>query len=718
MNVALTLKRLCRTAICLFVLYAVGFDVQAQFQNKWLSGGSFQNWYSESGSECEQCGFVRQQQDGWRWPGIYRFTDMQAAKSLWIGARNVTDAQGNQWPVRVAHVGPRVSGAGEFFPTRFELVTRLEPTVVMVDGDPSFPDAEMIVERVDPDMEADVMIINEANTLLGVTMRREIMQFSQGYHDNYHIIEYTFTNTGNTNADPNIELPNQTLEGVYFFLQYRMAVAKETRYLIGNPTGWGRNTMIDSRGDGVEDDPPGEQFRAQFSWHGNFPPFTTYDNIGAPILPEAMPALQIAAADTLGRLGSSQFAGVVTLHADASSANPVDDRAQPSTTTWIGSDNPYQANNDAFNPVQMQTEYDVMSSGHRSPRHARAVEPTGMPGYLRPTGDPSLGTSGGFSMANGYGPYTLGPGESVRIVIAEGAAGLSREANMAIGRAFKESGRNVAAQLSYEVHGQTRSMTKNEWVFTGRDSLFQTFNRAIANFESGYSIPRAPAPPATFLVNSGGDRISLEWDAHPGEAPPDRYEIYRARARVDSAYTLIHTATPAERSYDDTTPIRGIDYYYYILAVNAGAGNDGTGLTPPGVPLTSSRYATQTYVAARLQRPAGRAFDDMRVVPNPYNIGASRDIRFDRRDQLAFFNVPGFARIDIYTELGEHVDTIIHDDGSGDAFWDHTTASRQFIASGVYIAVVTVTQDITDSETGEMLFRQGERDIRKFVVIR
>ena len=44
--------------------------VQAQFANKWLSAGSLHNWYSEIGSECEGCGFVRTQQDGMRWPGI------------------------------------------------------------------------------------------------------------------------------------------------------------------------------------------------------------------------------------------------------------------------------------------------------------------------------------------------------------------------------------------------------------------------------------------------------------------------------------------------------------------------------------------------------------------------------------------------------------------------------------------------------------------------
>jgi hypothetical protein len=716
MNVALTTKRLSGVAFCLLLLWALSSDAEAQFQNKWLSAGTFHNWYSEVGSEREH-GDRPIQQHGWRWPGIYRLTDMQAAKALWIGAQNVTDAQGTHWPVRVVHVGPRVTGGGEFFPTRFELITRREPTIVMVDGDQSLPDAEMVVDTVDPDLVPDAMIINEVNTLLGITMERRIMQFSQDYHDNYHIVEYTFTNTGRTGSGTAVTLPNHTLEDLYFFFQYRLSVAAESRYLIGNPTGWGKHTMNDARGDGVEVDPPGEQFRAQFAWHGHFPPFGLYDNLGGPILPQALPASGISAADTLGRFAASQFAGVVTIHADTSPTNAADDPRQPSTTNWIGSDDPYQSNNDAFAPARMQTEYNVMTRGNRAPRHAKAVEPSGMPGFLAPSGDPSLGTPGGISFANGFGPYTLAPGESVRIVTAEGAAGLSREANTALGRAFKAAGAASDAPLTFEVHGQPHTMTKNEWVFTSRDSLFQTFHRAIANYESGFAVPRPPAPPATFTVSSGGDRITLDWETHAGEPPPDRFEIYRARARFDSTYTLIHTAGPADRTFDDETPVRGIEYFYYILSVNDGA-SDGTALTPPGVALASGRHHTQTFLPARLQRPAGTAFDQLRIVPNPFNITSSRDVRFDdRTDKLAFFNVPGFVQIDIYTEIGELVDSFIHDDGSGDAFWDHTTASRQVIASGVYIAVFTVTQDIVDDD-GQVLFRQGERAMRKFVIIR
>lgn len=678
--------------------------VQAQFANKWLSGGSFHNWYSEIGSECETCGFIRSQQDGWRWPGIYNYTDMQAARSLWVGAKNVVDDKGTSFPVRVVHVGPRVTGAGEFFPVSFKLLSRFALPAVTVDGTPSEPSATMVVDEVKSDLEADFVLENVSNTLLGLTMKRRVLQFQQEFNDNYHVIEYTFTNTGNTDGDTDIELPNQTLTDVMVYLQTRMAVAKETRYVIGNGSGWGMNTMIDARGDGLRADPADQNFRAQFVWHGKFPAFTKYDNIGGPILKSALPALQIAAADTLGRLGASQFAGTVVLHADKSATDKADDPAQPTTMNYIGSDDNYLSQNSAYDPTKMDTEYRIMAQGRR-PRHAFIVEPSGDAGFKAPTGDPALGSSGGYSGGLGFGPYTIKPGESIKIVMADAAAGISRAENIRVGRLLQQN--------------KITNAQKNDIVFQGRDSLFTTFRRAIANYGSNYQIPKAPLPPSEFNVNSGGDRIQLSWTPASGQTI-DGWEIYRTKGSYDSTYTMIKKLPAGDTSFDDTTPIRGVPYFYYIQAYVDKTKNPGGAGTPANRVLRSSRYFAQTYSAAQLKRPAGNAWDDVRIVPNPYTIAASADLRFaaNVRDRLAFFDIPGQCTIEIYTELGELVDTITHTDGSGDAYWDHTTSSRQLIVSGVYIAVITATDDQTNGTTGELEFRKGERKFMKFVIIR
>ncbi|NIW43694.1 MAG: hypothetical protein GWN14_02525, partial [candidate division Zixibacteria bacterium] len=69
---------------------------------------------------------------------------------------------------------------------------------------------------------------------------------------------------------------------------------------------------------------------------------------------------------------------------------------------------------------------------------------------------------------------------------------------------------------------------------------------------------------------------------------------------------------------------------------------------------------------------------DSRVVPNPYNLGSDKNVRWPgQQDRLGFLDIPGQCTIEIYTELGELVQEIDHTDGSGDAYWNLTTKANQ-----------------------------------------
>jgi hypothetical protein len=171
---------------------------------------------------------------------------------------------------------------------------------------------------------------------------------------------------------------------------------------------------------------------------------------------------------------------------------------------------------------------------------------------------------------------------------------------------------------------------------------------------------------------------------------------------------MIHEGGPSEREYSDTQVTRGFANYYYLEVLGDPAQNTGQGLTPTG-PLVSSRIWTQTYDPAFLKRAPGTPGLDpndmsgIRVVPNPYSISAARFP--GEEDKIAFYNIPGYCTIKIYTELGELIRTIEHTDGSGDASWNSITSSNQVVVSGIYIAVIenTVT---------------GERVIKKLSIIR
>ncbi len=679
------MKLLLRMLFVSVLLTTSAFSQVAE-QKAWMSVGSIHNWFSNYGSEREE-GWVAAQQYGLQWPALYQYQDMQAAKGLWIGTTNFTDAKGT-YTNKVIHVGTRVTGAGEFFPTKFNMVSKYEPTAVKVDETSTY--GKLVdAHPIDKTMPWDRMIDNVVNTSIGLTMQRKIIAFSQQYHDNYITFDYTFTNTGIIDEKGTLRAP-VTLTGVYFYFQNRLSVNSDTRYVIGNATGWGINTMNDVRGDTTIASTffPGNKdndIRASYSWHGRYPSFTQYDNIGGPIF---IPYYDKT--DTTGRLGASQFVGWGTVHAAKSATDSTDDVKQPTTTSYEESDGVYSRNNDQYNPSAMVGEYTMMSRGHVVPRHADKVGPTG---------DPSLGTSGGLSFATGYGPYTIAPGQSVRIVIAEAAAGLSREAAISVGRKFK-SGAITAAQ-------------KNDSVYTGRDSLFATFRRAIANFKSGWGVPMPPPPPKTFNVNSGAGKIILNWTPNtdnPSDPAVVKWEIWRAVGRHDSTYYKIAEVTGS--SYSDTTAAQNVAHYYYLSAVGDPSANTGAAGTPPGA-LKSSRYYTQTYIPAyRRTAPAKNLAEvkgKIRVVPNPYSINGKGGLLFPGEpDKISFVNIPGQCTIRIYSELGELIKTIEHgttpatETGSED--YDLTTSSNQIIASGVYIAVITTPF--------------GEKEILKFVVIR
>lgn len=638
----------------------------------WLSIGELQNWYYSLGTEPE--GASMEQQEGLHFPSQKQYQDNQVSKALWLGAKDFTDEFNDFYPHKVIPIGPRQIQSYLHYPKIFKKIAKFERPVVTVDDQESFLRQEKI-DEIDPSLPFDQMIYNEINTQLGITLKRKIYQFSQSFNDNYIINEYTLINTGNTDLDNFIELPAQTLNGVYLFNLFRWAICKDTRYNIGNATGWGMNTMLDARGDGVMPDPPHENFRAQFAWHGYFPPFTLYDNIGGPKwVPSGVPG---SYQDTTGRLGAPQFVGVVTLHADRSGSDHSDDILQPKTTGYFGSDSPPTGYYNPPTKAQMTTQYQWMKSGHYSPRHAYVVEPNG--NFDEPTGDPSLGTPGGFSAGNGYGPYNLSFGDSIKIVFAEAVDGLGWEESIDIGRKYK--------------NGLISSAEKNQSVMTGRDSLFKTFRNAIENYNSGngFVIPQPPLPPSYFTVTSDSFAVSLNW-GHSGTGPAvTGFEIFRATENWDNEYELIHTTDNNMFSYSDTDISLGEEYFYYILSVGDSADNNGAANTPLGS-LRSSRYYTQTYHAANglitkvEDENLEFNFSLNQNYPNPFN--SETVIKFSLKEnskvKLQVFNILGEEVkliIDKEMPAGNHEQKFIASDISSGVYFYTLTADNRFIGA-------------------------------------
>jgi hypothetical protein len=698
--------------VVVFLFTGFNTGVKAQVTGpqeiKWLWVGPFQHWFSNGGAEIEYGRRSRafldtDQMDGLRWPADYIWQDHNVGKALQIGTTNFTDPNGTTYPYKVISAGRLFMYLNEdVFPVSLQMHGKFKHPAVIVDSDEASDlDVNDDVDEINQDLSADRLIINEFHTAIGISCKREIRYFTNQNHNNYYITEYVFTNTGIIDNEGTTLNPPRVLTEVVFHFQHRYSFGLEAaRKGFGHSgQGWGLNTVNDAIGQ----DPNAADFdgiRAILSWYG-----------AHSAAPDPISDIGNPDHNTGVMMGGTHYAGVAVLHADRSASDHNDDPFQPTTTQYLRSDNDAQGVNQ-YDPVLMTSKYQFMTAGHPPLTHAEGVGS----GYADNFAS-NLNDRGGISAAQGFGPYDMAPGDSIKIVLVEGIAGITRQLS-------KEIVTKWFAGEPYMMPDGSVSNSPNEyknaWVLTGRDSLMQTFRRAIANYESGYSIPTPPPPPETFTVSGGGDKIILDWADNAPSDPNTTfggYEIYRAVGRSDTTFDLIFEcdANNVVHTFNDITAVRGFDYYYYIVSKDDGSAN----LVYPGVPLKSSKFYTLTNKPTSLKRPPGAAFSQIRIVPNPYN-AAAQELQFgsDSPNRLAIYNIPSNCVIKIFTERGDLVETIYHRDGSGDKLWESLTSSGQLVTSGLYIAYIEILEDIVDEKTGEKIFKKGQNTFKKFVVIR
>ena len=678
---------------------------------KWIAIGNLHDWFSSAGCEKEtgRRGLITDQLDGMRWPAFYTDKDVKAAKALWIGTTDYSDPMsGLTYDHKVVVAGPRnIDEISGFMPQEFKLIGRFDHPTVIVDG--SIGSNLGIIESVDEvdgNLNCDRLLYTKVNTGVGMTMERSVMAFGNQYNDNYFIYDYVFTNTGIYDADGDTQ--DKTLTDVYFYWQYRYGFDREASAygpyevsILPQTATWGRNCMnhvIGKEGEyGTGYDAP---IRAVYSWGGTHSQADYADGIGG-----------VATASDY-HLTSVQYAGTTIIHADVSTSDTNNDPMQPTNTNYVASDDQViQYSNDQFDANLMNNMYkqfiysypDYINEGHPDKTQAEEIWDSGV--MADKFGDAINGSAGGFSQTIAIGPYTIAKDEDIHIVLGEGVSGLSRKRCYKIGSDLK------AGDISID--------DMKALVATGEDSIIQTLERAVDNYGSDYGIATPPDPPSSIEINSGGDRIVLKWSQNAESNPHfGGYKIYRAIKEIDSTYYLIadypagdivtDPNNPSLNRYDDMSPVRGFNYYYYIVSYD-----DGT-VDPDDRFLSSSLFYTRSTIEAYLKRPPGERLEDIRVVPNPYNIRAQK-IQFGEgvgnKDRIMFYNIPPFCKISIFTERGDLIKEIIHDDGSGDDAWNSVTKSRQVVVSGVYVAYFEVTQDGGG-------FNKGDNIYKKIIIVR
>jgi hypothetical protein len=677
-------------------------------ERRYIRIGSLQTYFSAYGSERA---WNNSYYEGLIWPADYFQQDNAVIKRAWIATQDFTDANGDSWEaygISIILADVELS----LYPMELKQTAKFAPPLVFVDGSNITAPYAGDVDDVDPTQIADRVIMDVVNTSMGLTMTRRILFFSQQYHDNYFICEYTLKNTGNTDYDDEIEL-NRPLKGVRIGWGQRYSVCREGSGVIGDGQSWGKHDWVTKRGEDypqhatekiTEANPIVQWIRCGFSWAGQSA-MNAYDNIGGPRL------------TTPARLTAPQFAGTAVLHVDKSATDKSDDPNQPAVLGWHAGDTyPSLGNLQQSDMPRMLQLYDMLSG---EPYNGLGGTDRMDETYMAQNPDPFTvhNDGGGTNVWICYGPFDLDPGQSVTIVEAEAVNGLNRPMCEMIGKNWLQQ--NSPYTLPDGTTTTDRDNYKDTWFYTGKDSIMLSFGRAKRNFDMNYEIPEAPLPPAVFNVESGGDRISLTWTLSESESQPGfaGYEVYRAVGRPDTVFEKIASLPPGMAEYNDTQASRGFSYYYYLVAVNDGS-NNTTGEANPTGALRSGRFYTRTTEPAYLRRKAGLSLQDIRVVPNPYNISARGLQYLGEPDKITFLDIPARCRIRIFTERGDLIQTIEHTNGSGDETWNSVTSSRQVVVSGVYIAHFEVSEDYYDPETNQLLYKKGDTTYRKFVIIR
>jgi hypothetical protein len=730
----------------------------------------------------------------------YRGWDESAwsTKAWFLGVESFTDTSGvthtpmvtgcAQWGIDYDHLVFPISDAQGYTIHRYY---KHQPPDVSTDGvqnNQMYPlDA---ADHLDPDNQkipgnADGLIESWMNTNIGITIHQRAIAYSQTNHDDYVLYEWTFKNTGNVDYDSEIELPDQTLNNVYFLRQHRVSEWPTFSWI----TSFGE-LYSDTWGDNLIDGAKNFFLSYGYMSHAVDGSFDgDWDNLAA-----------TSVEDDYGYPVWPLYAGELLVFASAAVNDMVNhnpDQPWVSFTESVDLEfvvNPPSPGSSAYTQQQVRGCYRIMEEGNswfagaETPGIISKEDMTGpdvkpghhmrrfdeMVNWIYPPGSAQIG----WYMASPIyvvGPYTLAPGDSFRVVWASVAGMISSRTGWEIGNAWSRNSlteadlppnvsivdglpdnfpviheRDTEGELIHPP-GDTMSVTNNivrdAWIYTGKDSLFRNAYAAVWAYENDYFVPEPPPPPSV-TITSRADHILVEWENNSGDT--EQIAGYRVYRLLGSDYPDVQEGTPIMYgleelvfecgagtdhpeivySFMDTVHItRGFDYFYIVTAFDDG--DNLPGIDSEAQVLESSIFVGRSNLSASLLRAPGTRLKDIRIVPNPYNIGSWEDgLQYPGevgRYRIMFFNLPPKCKIRIFSESLDLIREIDHVDRSGDQPWGpqadipelHLASDQeQRIVSGLYFVQFEVTEDYSDPATGDILYRKGESIVKKLVVIR
>ncbi len=707
---------------------------------QWIRIGAFQYRVTDSGQNSETTpggsSLTYRGASGnqiWRWWGMRYaaldtedafppFAPAEGAGYMFAGTTYGSgDEETDQWAV----------GDTDPLLNTFTSYWRYRPPTIIIDGlqiSSPFP-LPGTDQQVDPSRipgTADVLVVAQARNRLGLEINHRVFSWSRADYDDFAIWEYDIVNTGNTDRDDSLEV-STTLDSLYLH---------RGPSLTGNLwTEWY----------GMQE---GDTLRIWYQYHGGsestYPSYMGITPGGWGLPPRT------------NYLGASEFIGELTLFAESTTLDNTDEWAQPVVHFVAGPDHQpikaYAHNTEAgittedwdniydmiaFGPMHPNSGYVaycyaepcdwrvvMMQDNPRFTLRADAGDwhetPTAWRDDMQSASDAAWAAAAwSLQPHTSYGPYNLTQGDTITLVTAWVAGGISEQIAHDYGQiwdaGYLNTGPGLEANNDFdwnnmpsppidirrpEMYTPTGGAPdenvrrKDKLVYSGRDSLLMNAMAAKYAYDNNYDIPVPPPAPDVEITWRGNGAL-IEWDGWQSEAASDfaGYRIYRARRSVDSAWTMIQEV-PGSGIYEylDTNIAQGQSYFYYVASYDDGSEHYGDYFDPPGTSLESGRFLNQTTFSVENPYPPNPDLSEVRVVPNPYNLtSATQGLHFpgiDSQNKIMFINLPELCDISIYSESGDLVRKLQHRDRTSIESWDIKNSAGSYVSSGVYIAFI------------------------------
>lgn len=603
------------------------------------------------------------------------------------------------------------------------------------------------------DNEAEEIIIVRWTNGMGITCTKKGKAWSYQKYDDFIIVENVFEYTGDSNGNGVLDSADvfgtdlPVLEGVYFAYanMFSASLMGETwgDDIIGGWGSWRNNgpfaqdehyKFTESPGYTAligEDTPNYVGKKMSYGWDGDCP-LNDYNDTGEPYVEKYVQRNtgNEQQGQSEGQLLAFAFLGMAPLDYDPSDGFTNDPESyiapeieqQPSREKWWPlyrlDDKPLEPNLLSFTSDEI---YDMIAV------NPPAVDPD-------PPLPDALTLVGTYTHFQVYGPYTMHPGDKVKIVMAYVAgSGADYLAN----QGFYDP--KLAPENAWARSLRPGKLREFEY---GERSLFYNLSLAQEIYDMGYDVP--DPPPDVLIENvlpnekaqlqvfwsdealeaedpdysgeeakdvagfrvykmlTGGaaekadpkeprsdDRLTGNWHNGPYKFMD---EIKKGQMQSDLGLIVYDPDRHRYRFTDPETRPGAFQYFYSVRTFDTGHADwNGTGQPVPSLESGLSAPEQKMMIGKEAYSLASASSDNMeqqiRVVPNPYKTDGIHEYTLSHA--IKFFNIPQKCTISIFSVSGELVAQVRHDEASPIGEWDQQTIKfAGDVAPGIYFWVV------------------------------